>query len=112
VHSDQAPAAANFGTAKIGTTSAAMTLTFTFDEAATLGSTSVVTQGAPNLDFADAGTGTCTVGTAYAANATCNVDVTFTPEFSGTLFGAAVLFDNSGNVIATAYLQGTDRGRR
>jgi hypothetical protein len=110
VHSDQAPAAANFGTAKIGATSAAMTLTFTFDEAVTLGSTSVVTQGAPNLDFADAGTGTCTVGTAYAANATCTVDATFTPGFSGTLFGAAVLFDNSGNVIATAYLQGTGSG--
>jgi sugar lactone lactonase YvrE len=83
---------------------------FTFDTAGTLGSTAVVTQGATGLDFADAGTGTCTAGTAYTAGATCTVDVNFKPKFAGTRYGAAELLDSSGNVLATGYVQGTGVG--
>jgi hypothetical protein len=109
VRRDSTPAG-NFGTVNVGATSAPMTLTFAFDAAVMLGSASVVTQGAPNLDFADAGTGTCSAGTAYGSGNTCTVDVTFTPMLAGTRYGAAVLSDNSGNVIATGYVQGTGSG--
>lgn len=110
VHREQTGSATDFGAVDVGTTSAAMTLTFTFDASATLGSTSVLTQGVPNLDFADSGTGTCKAGTAYNSGATCTVDVTFTPTLVGTRYGAAVLNDNSGNAIATGYVHGTGSG--
>jgi sugar lactone lactonase YvrE len=83
---------------------------FTFDTAETLGSTAVVTQGATGLDFADAGTGTCKAGIAYGAGTTCTVDVSFTPKFAGTRYGAAKLLDGSGKVIATGYVQGAGVG--
>jgi len=83
---------------------------FTFDTAGTLGSTAVLTQGASGLDFANAGTGTCKAGTAYTAGETCTVNVSFTPKFAGTRYGAAELLDGSGNVIATGYVQGTGVG--
>jgi hypothetical protein len=110
VQREQVTPSGNFGTVNIGSTSAAMSLTFTFDAAATLGSMSVVTQGAPNLDFADAGTGSCKAGSSYNSGDLCRVDVTFTPTRVGTRYGGAVLYDNSENVIATGYLQGTGSG--
>ena len=101
----------NFGTVNVGSTSQTpISMIFTFDTAGTLGSTAVVTQGATGLDFADAGTGTCTAGTAYTAGATCTVDVNFKPKFAGTRYGAAELLDSSGNVLATGYVQGTGVG--
>jgi sugar lactone lactonase YvrE len=103
--------AVNFGTVNVGSTSATpISITFTFGTAETLGSTTVVTQGATGLDFADAGTGTCKAGIAYAAGNTCTVGVSFTPKFAGTRYGAAKLLDGSGNVIATGYVQGTGVG--
>jgi sugar lactone lactonase YvrE len=100
----------NFGSVNVGSTSSAQTLTFTFSASETLGAVSVVTQGATGLDFANSGTGTCTVGTSYSSGNTCTVTVTFAPAQAGTRYGAAVLDDNSGNVIATDYLQGTGVG--
>ena len=100
----------NFGSANIGMASSAATLTFTFDTAGVLGSTSVVTQGATGLDFADAGTGSCTAGHSYAAGATCTINAIFTPRLSGVRYGAAVLYNNSGTPIAAGYLQGIGKG--
>ena len=94
----------------IGTASSALASTFTFATAETLGSIAVLTQGATGLDFASANTGSCTANTAYAVGQTCTVNVIFTPEFAGTRYGAVVLNDNNGNVIATDYLQGTGVG--
>ena len=99
-----------FGTMNIGTASSALASTFTFATAETLGSIAVLTQGATGLDFASANTGSCTANTAYAVGQTCTVNVIFTPEFAGTRYGAVVLNDNNGNVIATDYLQGTGVG--
>ena len=98
-----------FGSVNIGSSSMA-TYTVTILNANTLGSIAVLTQGASNLDFTNAGGGSCTVGASYAAGATCTVNVTFTPKLAGTRYGAVVLNDNSGNVIATDYLQGTGLG--
>jgi hypothetical protein len=81
----------------------------TIASSTTLTGIAVVTQGNPNLDFTDAGGGSCTVGTTYAANQTCTVQVDFTPKRVGTRYGAVVLSDANG-VVGTAYLQGTGIG--
>jgi len=100
----------NFGAVSVGTKSPSIPLVFTFDTAGVIGSTAVLTQGAAGLDFADAGTGSCTANTSYSAGQTCTVNVTFTPKFSGTSYGAVELLDNFGKVLATSYLQGTGVG--
>jgi len=101
----------NFGTVNVGSKSTTpISMIFTFDTAGTLGSTTVVTQGATGLDFTDAGTGTCKAGTAYGSGATCTINVSFSPKLTGTRYGAANLLDGSGNVLATGYVQGTGVG--
>ncbi|MGB6691685.1 MAG: MBG domain-containing protein [Terracidiphilus sp.] len=104
------PSAVHFGAVGVGGTSAPISLTFTFDETTELGKISVLTQGVQGLDFADTGKGSCKAGTRYSRGETCTLDATFTPKFAGTRYGAAVLNDDSGNVIATGYLQGRGAG--
>jgi sugar lactone lactonase YvrE len=107
--------AVNFFTVPVGTASAATPLTFTFDSAGSLSSTTpyvVLTEAAKNLDFnaaATQGANVCNGTTAYTAGETCTINVTFTPVFSGTRYGAVVLESSSG-VVATAHLQGTGVG--
>lgn len=73
---------------------------------ATIKSISVLTQGVEDVDFVDAGGGTCKVGVAYTSNSSCTIHVRFRPRFPGTRNGAAVLSDANGP-IATTYLRGT-----
>lgn len=100
----------NFGSLPINTASSSFVLPFTFETAGTLGSTAVLTQGSPGLDFADAGTGSCSTGHAYNAGDVCTIAVTFTPRSAGMRYGTAVLKDGSGNAFATAHLYGTGTG--
>ncbi|MGA2169745.1 MAG: choice-of-anchor D domain-containing protein [Terracidiphilus sp.] len=103
--------AGNFGSVAVGVSSAqTFPVYFIFDTAGTLGSTAVLTQGAPNLDFTDAGDDTCVAGDSYDAGDSCDVNVAFTPKFAGTRYGAAVLKDSSGNVFATGYVYGAGSG--
>lgn len=86
------------------------TFYFTFDKGGTIGKPAVLTKGVANLDFTDAGTGTCTTNGpnyAYKAGDTCSVDVQFAPTATGTRYGTVQLLDNSGNVLATASVQGS-----
>ncbi len=106
-------ASPDFGSVNIGSPSSTMTLVFSFDAEGTIAAPAVLTQGATGLDFTDAGTGTCTTnGTSqpYEPGDTCTVDLIFTPKAPGPRYGAAELLDHSGNVIATAYIQGTGQG--
>jgi streptogramin lyase len=99
----------NFGAVSVTATSAAISLTFTFDAQSTLSTPAVLTRGDPGLDFKDAGTGTCgkqKTTFVYNPGATCSVDVVFQPQVSGSRYGAAVLEDPSGNTLATAYVSG------
>ena len=103
--------AQTFGSVSIGQT-AKVTVTVTISTAGTLGDIAVVTQGAPNLDFANAGGGTCTVGQVYAAKATCTVQVAFKPNYAFVRYGAVQLTDSSPSqiVMATVFLQGSGQG--
>ncbi len=83
--------APDFGAVNIGSASPAIAVPFTFGTAVTLGSVSVLMQGATGLDFANAGMGTCTAGTSYNAGSGCTVNVIFTPTLAGTRYGAVVL---------------------
>ncbi|MFZ1084163.1 MAG: chitobiase/beta-hexosaminidase C-terminal domain-containing protein [Terracidiphilus sp.] len=95
----------SFGSVNLGS-SVTSTVTVTIPNGGTLSNISVVTQGAPNLDFTAVDGGTCAVGTSVSS---CTVEVTFTPMYAGARNGAVVLSDGSG-VIATAFLLGTGVG--
>jgi streptogramin lyase len=99
-----------FGMVNLGNSSSVFAVPVTIATGATLGTVYVLTQGAVGLDFSNAGAGTCTAGTSFNAGGACTVNVTFTPTLAGTRYGAVVLQDGSGNVIATSYLQGTGVG--
>ena len=99
----------NFGSVNVGSSTTA-TVTVTFQSAGTLGSISVLTQGATAQDFTNAGGGTCATGNAYAGGAACTVIVTFTPKYAGTRYGGVLLEDGSGNELATGYVYGTGTG--
>jgi hypothetical protein len=106
------PSPVNFGSEPVAS-STSQNVTFTFTGAGSIGTPLVVTQGATGLDFTDAGAGTCdTNGTSYAYSIgnTCTVAVTFAPLHPGLRYGAVLLEDASGNVLATAYLTGTGTG--
>src|SRR6516225_1625332 len=103
----------NFQSVPVGSVSPAVPVTFTFDSAGTIQAPAVLTQGAPNLDFKDAATGTCTTnGTShsYKAGNSCTVNVTFSPRSPGPRYGAVVLNDSSGTPILTAYVYGIGVG--
>jgi len=80
-------------------------VTMTIATAGTVASIKVVTEGAAGLDFADAGSDTCAMQ-AYTVSQSCTVNVTFTPEYPGPRYGAVLLEDASGNLLATSYLYG------
>ena len=104
-------AAGRFGPTSVGSSSPIpVSLLFTFDSAGTLGSPTVVTQGAAGLDFTDAGTGTCTAGAAFNAGDICFINVAFKPTVPGARYGAGELLDGSGNSLATGYVQGIGIG--
>jgi len=94
----------------VGSTSVSLSVPFTFDSGGSIAVPIVLTQGATGLDFADAGTGTCTTNSTshtYNTGDICTVDVTFTPKYPGQRRGAVQLVTTGGAVIATAYIYGT-----
>jgi large repetitive protein len=83
---------------------------FTFNSPTTVGNPVVVTEGNTDLDFTNAGSGTCgTKKSSYVYNAgdSCFINVVFKPQLSGSRYGAAILQDASGNPLAAAYIAGT-----
>lgn len=103
-----AMAQTNLGRVDVGSPATA-TVTVNLVNGGAPATISTLTLGAPNLDYANGGGGTCATGTAYSAGATCTVEVNFTPKFPGARFGAVVLAD-ANNVLGTAYVQGTGVG--
>ena len=101
-----------FGSVAVGSTSAAQTLNFFVPSGTTVGSLGVLTQGAPGLDFLDAGGSTCTAQT-YGSDTYCTVNVKFKPSVVGLRRGVVVLFSGSGNKgmqLARAPVDGVGTG--
>jgi DNA-binding beta-propeller fold protein YncE len=103
-----------FPTMPLQSTSAPLTIYFTFDSGGTLAGTPyvVLTQGALNLDFQAAATqdsDACITGHLYSAGDTCSVNVIFTPTEPYQRMGAVQLMGSSGP-IATFNLRGTGTG--
>jgi uncharacterized repeat protein (TIGR03803 family) len=93
------PAAANYGTATVGTVSAPKVFTLTNNQSMTLSNISVSTTG----DFAISAT-TC-ANTLMAKNK-CAISVTFTPTTTGKRAGQLIVNDNASNNPQTSTLQG------
>ncbi|MFP5206211.1 MAG: choice-of-anchor Q domain-containing protein, partial [Acidobacteriota bacterium] len=110
------PLGFNFGSLAVGAaTPATQTVNFTFTSGGTLAATpySVLTQGAPSMDFTAAATqpaNACVTGHTYNTNDTCAVTVAFSPKYPGPRRGAVELLNSAGGAIATAYLTGTGTG--
>ena len=100
----------SFNPVKVGSSSAALPLSITFNSAAQFGSTSVLSQGVSDLDFKDAGTGTCVPNTSYSQGQTCSVNIVFSPKFPGLRNGAVVFKDPNGNEIASGTIEGSGVG--
>ena len=100
----------SLGSVNIGAASPTISTIFNFSGSVTLGSTALLTTGVSGLDFADAGTGTCTASNTYSAGQSCTVDVNFTPAVAGARRGAVELKNGSGNILATGYVQGVGTG--
>ncbi len=89
------------------------TFSFNIPAGTTIGSVSILTTGAANLDFqAEAGDTSATLCKAqtYSSATTCTVDVTFAPLAPGQRVGAVEILDGSGNVLATTLIYGTGTG--
>ena len=107
--------AQKFPATAVGSTSAALTIYFTFDSTGSLAATPyvVLTQGAQNLDFkADPtqASDACLSGHSYNAGDICTVDVTFRPTKPYQRIGAVQLMGSGGTPIATFNLRGTGTG--
>ncbi len=99
----------NFGPVNVGASST-QTVTLTIPAAATAGSIAVLSQGATGLDFGNEGGGTCAAGVSYSAGQSCSVQVTFNPAWAGERYGAVLLLDGEGNLMASAPLEGDGVG--
>jgi len=94
-------------TAVGSTSSTPLTVYFNLTTAGALGTTQVLTQGAPNLDFTLGTGGSCVTS---APTGICTVNVNFKPTAPGLRTGAVNLTDANNNVIATAFISGTGTG--
>jgi len=97
----------NFGNVNDGTTSAPMTITVTNTGNSNLTVTSVGISGANGSDFQE--TNTCTSGS-VAPQATCAINVTFTPSIAGTENATVTVTDNAPNSPETTTLTGVGEG--
>jgi sugar lactone lactonase YvrE len=104
-----APSVYSAPTEPVGTASATQTAYVNFTSAGTLGTISVLTQGATGLDFNATG-GTCAVGTTYAVGQACSVTYTFTPKYPGQRIGGITLLSGTGTTLGSSYLNGSGTG--
>ena len=83
-------------------------LNYTIPAGGDIAARSILTFGAPNLDFTVASGSTCTGH--VDAGGTCTLNVTFTPKFPGLREGAVQIADDLGNVLANTNIFGAGVG--
>jgi sugar lactone lactonase YvrE len=101
-----------FPSVSVGKSSLKFSYYFTFLMGGSITAPKVLTQGASSLDFAGAGTGTCTTNGAshvYQPGDSCAVDVIFTPKHPGLRLGSVQLTNAQGALVATAQMSGTGK---
>lgn len=98
------PTALNFGTAAVGTTSAARQVTLTNNEATTLTFSS-----SASGDYAISSTGTTCTGS-LAPTKTCTLAITFSPSINGAISGSVSLSDSTTYSPELVPLSGTGSG--
>lgn len=102
----QAQSLTTFNAATVGTTTPqTQSVTVNVQTSGTVASVAVLTNGAPNLDFTDAGDN-C-VGKSAGS---CSVTVSFAPKYPGARNGAVVLLDAHENTLGVAYVTGIGQG--
>ena len=101
------PSSLNFGTVKVGTSSAPQTVTLTNVGSTSMSFTGIgggISIGGPNHgDFSK----TTTCGSSVAAGGSCTVTVTFTPKATGTRTASLGFTDNGGGSPQLVPLSGT-----
>lgn len=98
------------GLVPVATTSQTFPVNISFTAALTPATIKVVTTGLSGLDYVDAGASTCAAGTAYAAGASCVVNVKFTPAGVGPRYGAIVMYGSNNAVLARIFVGGGGMG--
>jgi len=97
------PASINFGSHKVGTKTAARTITLTNTGTTALSITKIADIGPDPKDFSE--TNNC--GTSVAAGGTCTISVTFHPTVTGARSVFVQVFDNGGGSPQKVTLTGT-----
>jgi hypothetical protein len=97
------PASLSFGSVNLGTTSSAMTATFTNVGSTSVNITTVTITGTNGTEFAQ--TNTC--GTSVGAGASCTFSITFTPAGMGSRTATLSVYDGGGGSPQTVALSGT-----
>ena len=97
------PTSLTFGNQSVGTTSAAQIVTLTNGGSSALAINSIQITGTNPGDFAE----TTTCGSSLGVNASCTVNVTFTPATSGSLTATLTFSDSATNSPQTVSLTGT-----
>ena len=93
-----------YGAVKVGTTTAAKTVTVTNNQTTALSITSIAITGAAAGDYAESAT---TCGSSLAAAANCTISVTFTPTAKGSRVATLVLTDSAATSPQKVKLAGT-----
>ncbi len=100
------PGSLSFGNQSIGSTSSAQTVTLTNNGNAPLTISSIAIAGTNPGDYAQ--TNNCPTGSStLAVNATCTINITFTPTANGSRSGNVTITDNAGGSPQTVGLSGT-----
>jgi hypothetical protein len=97
------PTSLNFGSLGVGSTSPAQPVTLTNNSGAALTINSIGFTGANQANFGQ--TNTC--GTSVASGSTCTINVTFTPNTTGTFVATLDINDSASNSPQTVNLTGT-----
>jgi hypothetical protein len=101
---------AELGSSNVGKAiSTALPVDFSFNGSVTPASFAIVEAGQTTPDFSITG-GTCTTGVAYAANASCVENLSFTPSAVGNISAKLLMLDSKNNILASMVLHGIGMG--
>ena len=101
----------NLGSVTVGQ-STTQALSYLVTAGTTIGSIEVVYMGSPNLDFTNAGGGSCALQN-YGSSASCTVEVKFAPLNPGRRMGAVIFWsggNNTGSVVGKTLIYGDGQG--